>query len=113
MAKNIPRFTYYTGDVKPLMYFTINKDDGSGYLNLTGTSVNCFFRLQGSASTFLSGANTLCTIVTALSGAVTYQLPAAFTDPGVYTGQLVITQSGQQQRTQRFEVEVLEGLPFT
>lgn len=110
----IPVITVYTNDTGPTMKFSLAKSDGSGALNLAGATVKCLLRLQGSTVNLYTGSSTDCTITDAPNGVVSYNLPSAITDPGFYTGQLAITFSGGQiQRSQRFTLEVTEGIAAT
>lgn len=112
MATRIPSFTLFTNDTYPLLKFTVNKSDGTGVQDLTGTSISCLLRLQGKDTLLFTAAQSVCQVTSASTGKVQYELPSAISDPGIYTGQLLIDfGSANKQRTQRFELKVLEGLP--
>lgn len=107
----IPRFVLYTEDTYPIFKFTIKKSDGSGPQDLSGVSVKCIFRLQGSSTNYFTGVSTNGTVTNATGGLLQYELPAPITDPGSYTGQVLIDFGASNvQRTERFEIKVLEGL---
>lgn len=114
MANRLPRLIIYTEDTGPPLVFNIKKTDGSGSQDLTGASAKCLIRLQGKNTNLFTGTSTDCVITDAINGKVKYTLPSAITDPGVYTGQIRIDfGSGVLQRTERFELEVVEGLSAT
>jgi hypothetical protein len=105
-----PIVTIWTGDTSPVLTFTVNKNDGTGALDVTGASANCYLRLMGGTANAFG--STTATIIDGPTGRIDYTIPAGgFTDPGVYYGQLKITLSGGGvQRPQQFQVNVDAGL---
>lgn len=110
----IPSITLYTNDTYPVINITLNKSDGSGPMDLTGASAKCYMKLYGGSTNVFSGSQANCTITSTVNGTISYTLPSAITDPGPYIGQIVVDfGSGHVQRSERFEVKVLEGIAAT
>ena len=112
IPKKIPIISFFTSDTSPVLQFTINKTDGTGAFDITGSSSKCKLRLIGSTANVFSGTLEDSTLQSpGTNGRIDYTLPSAITDPGIYHGQLEITlAAGGIQRTQRFQIEIEEGL---
>jgi len=107
----IPTYKIFTNDTLPILKFTIQKSDGTGPQNLTSVAAKCFLRLQGQSNNLLTGTQTNCNITDAANGKLQYILPTPITDPGIYTGQILLDfGGGQLQRSERFIAEVEEGI---
>ncbi len=108
---SIPKETIYTNDKLPTLSFTINKEDGTGPFDLSGVSsangIVCVLRLMGAASATVSGG---CSVISATGGNCAFTLSSALTEPGLYSGQLILTLGGGEQRTSKFQLDVQEGL---
>ena len=107
LPQKVPVIGLFTGDTGPTLDFTINKSDGSGTVDLTGASAKCLIRLMGATANIYS--NELGTVDSA-NAKVTYNLPAAIDDVGVYQGQVEITFASNVQKTSKFQLDVEEGL---
>lgn len=111
LPEKVPILSFFTSDTSPVILFTINQSDGSGALDVTGSTSKCHLRLMAATANVFSGASEDATLIDGPTGRINYTLPSALSDPGVYYGQLEITLAGGGiQRTQRFQLEVDEGL---
>jgi len=111
ISEKLPIHTYFTGDTSPGLEFTINKSDGTGALDVSGATAKCYFRLMYSTANTFAEADSTATIANGTAGRVDFSVPSGgFTDPGVYYGQVKVTLSGNDQRFQRFQMNVEEGL---
>lgn len=76
------------GDNRPYIRLTLRTSDGLA-MDLTGTTVNVYFRAKGS-TTILS--TLACTIVSAATGEVMFHFPGTTLDvePGAYEGEIEV-----------------------
>ena len=87
--------------------FTVQAADGTGY-NLTNYVATLKIWPPGNtAGTIVSGT---CAITNANPGTATYTAGSAiFTTPGMYLGELELTQAGIAETTNPFTVEIKES----
>ncbi len=113
LPAKIPVIDLFTGDMLPILEFGITKSDGSGALDLTGsTEVRVKIRLMGgTVNEFIGTLDTGTVAGAATLGTVQYALPGTLSDVGDYFGQVEVTfgVSGAQS-TSRFQLHVSEGL---
>ena len=108
----IKTYNIFTGDTNPTLQFTVRKADGSGALDVTGASALCNIRAMGATANAFGTTQATASIISGPTGRIDWSWPAGgVTDPGIYFGQLKITfPGGRIQRTQKFNLQIEEGL---